>query len=180
MSRPDARTLSWTVHPIVKDPRRGLLLALAFLLIWIGSDAILGPEGLVLAVVATVVPMAHYLFPNEYRLSEEGAAVRVVVGSGVKPWETFVGYTVYPDGVLLAYDPAILRNRITKGVFLYFDGNRDEVVRFVERHLPGQGYYAPGAGGPPDPPGAEPRGRPGADSGPTAHQMRDRQDNRRR
>lgn len=141
-------TLRWTVHPLLRDARRGLLLTIAFVLAWGAGEMILGPSGLLIAMLATVVPMAHYLFPNEYTLSDEGASVRVLLPSGVKAWDRFIGYTVYPDGVLVAYDPLVLRNRINKGLFLYFQDNRDEVVAFLERHLPGRGYYAPGTGGP--------------------------------
>lgn len=137
--------LRWRVHPLARDPRRGLLLAVAFALAWFAGGVALGPSGVLVAALATIVPMAHYVFANEYTLTDEGVSVRVVLPSGLKPWDRFTGYTVYPDGVLVAYDPYVLRNRINKGLFLYFDGNREAVVAFLERHLPGRGYHAPGA-----------------------------------
>ncbi|MBE3590159.1 MAG: hypothetical protein IMW98_04980 [Firmicutes bacterium] len=136
--------LSWTVHPFMERPLVSLAVLAAMAVSWAFGHYLLGPAGLLVAVLGTVSPLAHYLFPNEYTLTDEGVSVRVVLPSGVKPWDRFIGYTVYPDGVLLAYDPSVLRNRIHKGVFLRFAGNREAVLAFVRRRL-GEGDGAPQA-----------------------------------
>lgn len=128
--------LTWTVHPFAERPLVSLAVVAAMAVSWALGDYLLGPAGLLVAVLGTVSPLAPFLFPNEYTLTSEGVNVRIVLPSGVKPWDRFIGYTVYPDGVLLAYDPSVLRNRINKGVFLRFAGNREAVLAFVERHLP--------------------------------------------
>lgn len=138
--------IRWRAQPFLMNPLRSAGVVFLLVFSWWFGYYLMGQGGLLVAVVATVSPLAPYLFPSTYRLSPEGVEVRTLFSSGVRPWDRFVGYTVYPDGVLLAYPRHNLRQRILKGVFLFF-GEEDPrpILAYIEERLPAKGFFAPGA-----------------------------------
>lgn len=129
--------LSWQVHLFRKRSRVGALVLGATL-----AAAVLIYRGLgnfplaAMVVLVTVASLSAFFFPIRYVLTEEGVRVRNFIGGEARRWDDFATYYLYPDGVQLAFSPGNLRGRILKGVFLYFDGHKDQVLEIVRLAFP--------------------------------------------
>ena len=130
------QVLRWTAWPLLRSPIRAIV-AVGFIGLvgwtlqsWFGSVFFT-----VVAVLLLSAQVAGFFIPTRYALDDEKVVVRGLVGKHEKAWSEFRSYYVDPGGVLLS--PFLERSRLERfrGVSLQFHGNRDEVIRFVERMM---------------------------------------------
>lgn len=131
--------IRWTAWPLVKSPIRAIV-AVGFIGLvgwtlqsWFGSAFFT-----TVAVLLLWAQVVGFFVPTRYVLDDEKVVVRGLVGKHEKAWSEFRSYYVDADGVLLS--PFVERSRLERfrGVSLQFHGNREEVVAFVERAMPGE------------------------------------------
>lgn len=142
MTRPEARPdedtrplLKWSHHPLTKRPVTATAVIVGVIALLAVVQVLYGHWSYTLAAtVGLMGALAPYLFPNRYQLSEAGVTWMNFIAPEYKKWSRFIGYTAYPDGVLLAF-PQDLRGRILKGVFLYYGGHREAIMAIVSRKL---------------------------------------------
>lgn len=88
-----------------------------------------------LAFVVMLVSLAKFYFPTHYRLSENGVTVRTTTQTLTKNWSAYRSF--YPDknGILLSpfAEPSRLEN--FRGLFIMFNGNKEQVTEFVKSHI---------------------------------------------
>ncbi len=131
-----ADRLEWQVHLLRRRPAAGALVSLGTLAgaavawAWFGSPALA-----VFVVLVTVASLAAFFFPIRYSLSARGVRMYNFIGREDRRWEEFANYHVYPDGVQLAFSRGTIRGRMLKGIFLYFEGNRDQVLAMVRDRM---------------------------------------------
>lgn len=127
--------MCWRVHLAVERPGRAALLVAVAL----GSGALcyslfgnwvfaLASAGVLLAATA------EFLFPVSYRLDEAGAEMRCLFGGRKMDWSEVRKAYLVEAGVKLSPLPRRSRLEAYRGVFLRFEGNRDEVLAAVRRH----------------------------------------------
>jgi len=105
-----------------------------------------------LALVLIGLSVASHYVESTYELSAEGAAARSLLGTHRRRWVEVKGRFAYPEGVLLSPLSKPTRLAFTRGLFLRFADNRDEVMARVEAFLE-QAAGEPGAA--PSDPGAD-------------------------
>jgi len=131
-----AGDLTWTAWPARERPLAAVVLVAAAVVL--GVLVRKGTNDSVLAVAApifVVASLSSFLFPTDYRLTEESVEVRSLGVARVRPWTEMRRMTVDRTGVFLS--PFERRSWLEayRGVRLLFGGNRDQVVAFVEARL---------------------------------------------
>ena len=129
--------LAWKCHPARRSmPRTGLvilfLVLLFFFLVWYTGS----PGFSVVLMVVMFLTLSAYWFPTRYTLTHEGVTVKTIVNTYERAWSLFRSYWPDKNGVLLSPFPYRSRLENFRGLFVRFEGNRDEVVAFVKRYVP--------------------------------------------
>ncbi len=88
---------------------------------------------IVLLPIMLVGSSAPHLFPSRYILTTEGIYWQNFVSKTFKPWIAFAQIGYYEDALELFYNQASVRNRILRGIIVYFDDNQDEVKATIKR-----------------------------------------------
>ena len=88
-----------------------------------------------IAAIALSVSLWRMWLPVHFQLSELGVIQTVVRRTWRRPWESFVGYEVRNDGVLLLpEEDNSLLGRL-KGLYISFGNQRGEILEVVSEHL---------------------------------------------
>lgn len=98
------------------------------------------PQLLFIAVISVILinRLAPYLFPVKNVLTEQTAGYRTFLARDIRPWENFVTYYEFPDGVLLTHDTRTVRGKFREGLFLYYGddpANKEEIMKIVRGKL---------------------------------------------
>lgn len=128
--------ITWSAVPLLQQKRKGIIFAVSTLLfaglVWYSSS-------LVYAVVAIVVSLgasASFALPTTYRLSENGIEMRSPSTATVRKWLVFKNYHLASDGVQLVYHQRSLRDRASRGIFMYFgDVDQEKVKLIIADHI---------------------------------------------
>lgn len=129
-------TLVWTVHP----GRRKLktAIAVALFVVTIVALIFLVTSSLWMTLLALVIlyaSLAKFYFPTKYTLSESGIVIKTTTQTLQKEWSLYRSCYADKNGILLSpfVEPSRLEN--FRGLFVMFDGNRDEVTAFVKDQI---------------------------------------------
>ncbi len=132
-------TFGWVCHP-AKRKMNVTILVTAFLLIivvvvWYVTYSKLFT---VLSFLFLYGSMSSFYFPTKYTLSDSNIIVKTFSQTLTKEWSQYRTY--YPDknGVLLS--PFARRTRMEnfRGLYVKFEGNKDEVMAFVTKIMDAQ------------------------------------------
>ena len=140
---PAGDVLTWKVWPARERPLAALVLVASTVVLGVlvrraTGDAVLG----IAAPVFVLGSLAAFLFPTEYRLTEEAIEVRTLGVSRSRPWSEMRRMTVDRTGVFLS--PFEKRSWLEayRGLRILFGGNRDQVVSFAEARIQARGTRA--------------------------------------
>lgn len=128
--------MQWTVHPIKRNWKisAGVILFLVALCtaIYFSFNS---ATFLILSIAFLFISLSPFFFPTTYTFQDDSVLVKSFFRKFSRQWDSFKSY--YPDknGVLLS--PFISPSRLEnfRGVYIRFEGNRSEVVGFVEKKL---------------------------------------------
>ncbi len=146
---PDEQVLlEFTVHQLIEQPRKGMIVGvgavLFFLVMWFW--VIPGNVGLMLlAVIILLGAVGAFVFPLHYRITEAGVEIRGFPIRDRKRWSRFGSYVVYPDAVQLLLPQKDLRGRVLKGTLVFYGAHKDRILEIVAERVP-KGYVAPPKG----------------------------------
>jgi len=108
------------------------LLGLLFFISWYTGSAGLG----VIFTVLMFFSLSAYFFPTWYTLTDGGISVHTLVTKMKRPWSVYRSHWPDRNGVLLSPFPSRSRLENFRGIFIRYEGNRDEVLAFVKRYVP--------------------------------------------
>jgi hypothetical protein len=133
---PEGSTLTWTTWPARERPLAALILVVSSVILGVlvqraTGDAVLG----VVTPVFVLGSLVAFLFPTEYRLTEEAIEVRSLGVTRSRPWSEMRRMTVDRTGVFLSPFEKRTWLEAYRGLRLLFGGNRDQVVSFAEARL---------------------------------------------
>jgi hypothetical protein len=137
-ARPNPPTLSWTVHPAVRDPARTVALVgivgLAILLTWTLTRS---PPLAALAAAGLLGSLRAWFLPRRYVLDERGARVEgpLLSARGIA-WERVRAVTRERHGVHVSPLHRSSRWLPDRGLFLRTDDNAADVAAFVASRTP--------------------------------------------
>ena len=129
--------LSWTSHPLKKSKQKTVLLIAALFLIWsLVFWATSYSWGLLfLAILILTGSLSPYFFPTKYELTQEQVKVNFLAVKKNKAWSEFRSY--YPDknGVFISPFARPSRLENYRGLYLRYQGNKEEVLNFVKSKI---------------------------------------------
>lgn len=132
----DASELRWQCHPVRRKPVVSALVSVFVVVICM--LVLYSTESQMLTLLGMVVlfaSLAKFYFPTSYELSDQGITVKTTTQTLKKRWSQYRSCWPDKNGVLLS--PFVERSRLEnfRGQYLMFEGNRDEVIRYIEEHL---------------------------------------------
>ncbi len=127
--------LSWLSHPARHEPVKA---GLAILVTVAMAVSVTSWAGLWLGLVASAVLLASvsgFLFPTRYKVFEDHLAIETALGTQRRAWSSFRRADAGRRGVHLS--PFSSRSWLdgTRGLYLRFGSNRDEVLAAVDSRL---------------------------------------------
>lgn len=126
-------TLSWTVHPIVENWRKSLLLGLFLALLLFGIY--LGFQSIYVALISGIVLLGSlykYFLPFHHQCEADRLIITSCCYRLERSWETFRSFYVDANGVLLSPFARPTRLENFRGVYVRFGKHTpEEVVDFI-------------------------------------------------
>ena len=138
MSSADA--LRWESHPLRREKATKSILLVA-LIVASSTAAAFGFEHWfygVFSLGALTASLSRYFFPTYYVLDGEGVSSEHLGFKQRRSWAEFRRVDEHRDGIFLRPSARPSRLDSFRGVFLRFDQNREDVMRFVRCHVPSQ------------------------------------------
>lgn len=124
--------LSWRYHPAAKTKAKtalacAVILAFGVFVWWYSQSAIFA----FLAGLILTASLGVFFFPTRYTLAEDGITVEFLGTKQVKKWSGFARAEPEKNGIFLS--PFARKSFLEhyRGVFVRYDGNKEEVDRFV-------------------------------------------------
>jgi hypothetical protein len=128
-----APALEWTSWPARDEGLRSVLLTLLLAAIIALLFLAFGQLGWIGAVLLPL-SLARYYLPTRYELGEKGLTLHFLGGCRLRRWDSFRRYYPHRIGVHLSPFEAPSPLDPFRGQFLRFSGNREAVLRALERH----------------------------------------------
>ncbi len=123
----------WSVRPCAGNPVLAVAVAALVLAVSFAVQLYFGsPWWGGFAFVVLTLSVLPYYAAMRYEMDEEGVAVRGPFATHRRAWSEVRRYFPYPDGVLLSPLATPSRLALTRGLFVRFHHNRDEVLQRVE------------------------------------------------
>ena len=126
-------TLSWTVHPLVENWRKsvllGLFLVLLLFIIYLGFQLIYVT---VLSAIFLIGSLYKYFLPFHHQFEVDRLVITSCCYKMERPWETFRSFYVDANGVLLSPFAHPTRLENFRGVYVRFGKHSpEEIVNFI-------------------------------------------------
>ena len=126
-------TLSWTVHPLVENWRKsvllGLFLVLLLFIIYLGFQLIYVT---VLSAIFLIGSLYKYFLPFHHHFEADRLVITSCCSKMERPWETFRSFYVDANGVLLSPFAHPTRLENFRGVYVRFGKHSpEEIVNFI-------------------------------------------------
>ncbi|MDE0555700.1 MAG: hypothetical protein OXI24_15880 [Candidatus Poribacteria bacterium] len=126
-------TLSWTVHPIVENWHKSVLLGLFLALLLFGIY--LGFQSIYVALISGIVligSLYKYFLPFHHQCEADRLIITSCCYRLERSWETFRSFYVDANGVLLSPFARPTRLENFRGVYVRFGKHTpEEVVDFI-------------------------------------------------
>ncbi len=133
----DPTTLSWTVHPLVENKRRSLLLACFLLLLFLGIYWSFGSLPLtVLCAIFLIGSLYKYFLPFHHHCAADSLIISSYFYRLERPWSAFRRFYVDKNGVFLS--PFAHRTRLEnfRGVYVRFGTHvSEEIIGFIRAKI---------------------------------------------
>ncbi len=130
-------TLSWTVHPIVENWRKSLLLGLFLALLLFGIYW--GFQSIYVVLLSGIVligSLYKYFLPFHHQCEADRLIITSCCYRLERSWETFRSFYVDANGVLLSPFARPTRLENFRGVYLRFGKHTpEEVVDFITNKI---------------------------------------------
>jgi hypothetical protein len=125
--------ISWTAHPMKRKPAVTAAVSAFIVLCAMLVYYIIDSRGFaILAAVVLFASLTKFYFPTTYFFTPEAIYIKTMTQTLKKPWSLFRSY--YPDrnGVLLSpfVEPSRLEN--FRGLYVMFEGNREDVMAYIK------------------------------------------------
>lgn len=129
--------VQWRIHPVTRRPWVSagvtLLILLFAALVYYSTESRLFT---VFSLVVLFASLAKFYLPTTYRLTNTAVQVKTTTQTLTKNWTLYRSFWPDKNGVLLSPFPVATRLENFRGLYLIFGDNREEVLRFIEAHIP--------------------------------------------
>lgn len=128
--------LVWSVRPCDANRPLAAVVIVFVLVVALATQLVGGAPGWTLvALLLLGLSIAPYYARVTYEISREGASAAGWFGTHRRQWPEVKAYFPDAEGVLLSPIAKPTRVAYTRGLYLRFAGNRDEVMKRVEAYV---------------------------------------------
>lgn len=132
----DHSVLRWRSHPFRKKKLTSLLVVFCLVVVWI--SVYLTTFSILMTILSIFIllgALSTFFLPTEYELTSDKIKVRFFFSQREKDWSFYRSFYVDKNGVLLSpfEKPSRLEN--FRGIYIRFDQNKDQVVKFVSSKI---------------------------------------------
>ncbi len=124
--------LSWTVHLATQDPFKLACSLAVMAFVCAAAYWAVGPLGPVAAALVMLGSLADFLFPVRYEITPTRAACRMLFKRAEMRWENVRRCYLDQNGVKLSPLDRGSRLEAFRGIYIRFNGNREQVIAAVE------------------------------------------------
>ena len=129
--------LSWTVHPLVENWRKSILLGAFLTLLFIGIYW--GFQSIYIALLSAIFLLGSlykYFLPFHHHCEADKLIITSCCYRLERPWDTFRSFYVDGNGVLLSPFARPTRLENFRGVYVRFGQHSpEEVIDFITRKI---------------------------------------------
>jgi hypothetical protein len=124
-------SVSWIVWPLSQSFWRSAAVILFLIVVVWTISSWLGITWAFLSSLILLGSLASFFFPTHYRLSPESVSVRGLLSRKKRNWSGLKKHYVGQKGVHLSPYPRPSRLESFRGLYLPFDGKREEILNFI-------------------------------------------------
>lgn len=133
---PEPSVLRWKSHPFKKKRLVSFSVILCLVVVWV--SVYLTTFSILMTVVSIFIllgALAPFFLRTEYELTPDKIRVKFLFSQKEKEWTSYRSF--YPDknGVLLSPFEKPSRLESFRGIYIRFDRNKDQVVKFVSSKI---------------------------------------------
>ena len=128
--------MSWTVHLARRRPTMTAVSAAFIALASAGGFLAIGPAAGLLVCLALVCFLSDFLFPVTYLITNEKATCKMLLNRTEIKWADVKRCYLDDHGVKLSPLDRVSRLEAFRGVYLRFQGNKDQVIETVKSLRP--------------------------------------------
>jgi len=125
---------SWRSWPVRERPGTLLLVApvcaAALFAVYVFAR---GASWVAVGALLLFLGLREYFLPVRYKLDENGVHIDYLLWSRRKTWKDIRRVVPQKRGMLLSPFPAASRLEAYRGLYLRYDGHREEVLRVIKR-----------------------------------------------
>lgn len=127
--------LLWSVHPLKRSWVSSLIVTVFLLLLGLLVYSIYGLFLAILSVGLLFGSLSSYFLPTRYLLYPDRIEVHTFARRYSRDWSYFRSFHPDKNGVLLSpFEGRSWLERF-RGVYVMFDGHRDEALRYIEEKI---------------------------------------------
>ncbi|MDP3058640.1 MAG: hypothetical protein Q8N36_04215 [bacterium] len=129
--------LEWTAMPYKYNRKKTAWLVVAIvafplLVYWSSRDFVYS----LIAAMVLMGAFVGFVLPTSYVVTTEGIFYKDVFNKAFKKWDAFKRYTKYDDGLQLWFSQSQMRERLLRGIFVYYgSGNQQEVLAIIDKYV---------------------------------------------
>jgi hypothetical protein len=127
--------LTWSSTPCKRHPFLAVAVGMLVMAVSLAVKVHYGVWWGALALSLLTLSVFSYYGPTQYELNAEGVVAQGLLVSYRRAWPEIQTYYADADGVLLSPLPKPSRLAATRGLYVRFADNRDEVLTRVEAFL---------------------------------------------
>ena len=129
--------LTWRSYPFTEKLGQGIVV-LVFIIVVIVGIWFWTYEWLMVGLSTLILfgSLTSYFLPAKYKLSSEGAKVRRMGRTIKRRWDEFRSFYADKRGLMLSTFDKPNRLDSFRGFNIHFSGNREQIIAYVEKHLP--------------------------------------------
>lgn len=139
--------LRWKVHYFRTRPKKA---AFATAMIIVTGGIVFLVTQMVsfsaLLIFLMILYLNNFFFPAEYILDDEGLTIKSLFGTREFDWGQFKSYSRFKNGIQLNPTEVEIFTSKYRGRFLFYEGNRDAVERYIKEKIPLDGRVDAGRG----------------------------------
>ena len=132
----DPSVLRWRSHPFVKRKFSSFLVILCLLAVWVSvyltTFSVTMTAVSILILLGALLP---FFLPTDYELTPDKVKVRFFFSQKEKDWSFYHSFYVDKNGVLLSPFERPSRLESFRGIYVRFDRNKAQVVKFVSSKI---------------------------------------------
>jgi len=129
---PDPSVLRWRSHPLMRKKLTSLLVVLCLLGVWVSVYfTTLSLTMTLVSILILLGALCPFFLPTDYELTSDKVKVRFFFSQKEKEWSFYRSFYVDKNGVLLSPFERPSRLENFRGIYIRFDRNKDQVVKFV-------------------------------------------------